>query len=224
MRSAGPDDRRAAFGDLVAGYWKPVYKYLRIQWHVSDDEAQDLTQAFFTDALDKEWLARYEPGKARFRTFVRLCVDRFAMNARQSAERQKRGGATELLSLDFNGAEGELVRSGVTTAPDADDFFRREFVRELFDRAVNAVRSEYIAAGKALHITLFERYDLDPSAATSYASLAREHGLTQAQVTNALAQVRRSFREHALSALRGLCGSDEELRREARELFGLEIE
>jgi len=224
MRSAVPDDRRAAFGDLVAGYWKPVYKYLRIQWRLSDDEAQDMTQAFFTDALDKEWLARYEPGKARFRTFVRLCADRFLMNARQAATRQKRGGDAELLSLDFDGAESELVKSGVTTAPDADDFFRREFVRALFDRAVNAVRADYLAAGKRLHLTLFEQYDLDPSPTTSYASLASEHGLTPAQVTNSLAQVRRSFREHALTALRGLCGSDEELRREARELFGLEIE
>ena len=36
--------RREAFGDLVEGYWKAVCKYLRLQWRVPDDEAQDLTQ------------------------------------------------------------------------------------------------------------------------------------------------------------------------------------
>jgi hypothetical protein len=223
LRSADSTERRAACGDLVEGYWKPVYKYLRIRWHLSDDDAQELTQGFFAEAIEKEWLARYEPGKAKFRTFVRLCADRFVMNARQSAERHKRGGAAQMLSLDFDGAEHELVKSGVTTAPDAEEFFRREFVRALFDRAVSAVRAEY-AADRSLHVTLFERYDLDPSPNVTYGGLAKEFGITQAQVTNYLAQVRRSFREHALGALRALCGSDEEVRREARELFGLEIE
>jgi hypothetical protein len=36
--------------------------------------------------------------------------------------------------------------------------------------------------------------------------------------------VRRSFRMHALEALRALCGTHDEYRREARELFGVEIE
>ena len=58
----------------------------------------------------------------------------------------------------------------------------------------------------------------------SYAQLAQEFHLTQAQVTNHLAQVRRRFRERALDTLRGLCGTDQEFRREARDLFGLEIE
>jgi predicted transcriptional regulator len=73
-------------------------------------------------------------------------------------------------------------------------------------------------------LTLFERYDIDPVEGVSYAALAGEFGLTPAQVTNYLAQVRRSFRVRALETLRTLCGSHEEFRREARELFGLEIE
>jgi hypothetical protein len=43
-------------------------------------------------------------------------------------------------------------------------------------------------------------------------------------VTNHLAHVRRRFRERALATLRSLCGSDEEFRREGRELFGVAIE
>jgi RNA polymerase sigma factor (sigma-70 family) len=224
MRSADAGVRSEAFGDLVDGYWKPVYKYLRVHWRISDEDAQELTQAFFSEAFQKEWLARYEPEKARFRTFVRLCADRFIMNARQAAGRIKRGGAVEMLPLDFPGAEEEMVRNSLATPPDAEEFFRREFVRALFDRAVSEVRSEYAAAGRQVHLALFERYDIDPPDGVSYAGLAKEFGLTEAQVTNYLAQVRRSFRERAMEALRGLCGSHEEFRREARELFGLEIE
>ena len=224
MRSADAGTRRAAFGDLVEGYWRPLYKYLRIQWQVSHDDAQEMTQAFFADAFQKDWLERYEPGKARFRTFVRVCADRFIMNARQSATRIKRGGGSELLSLDFPAVEEEVARLRLTAAPDAEEFFRQEFVRTLFERAISEVRAEYAGSGRAVPLALFERYDLDPPADISYASLAREFGLTSAQVTNYLAQVRRSFRTRALESLRTLCGSDEEFRREARELFGLEIE
>ena len=57
----------------------------------------------------------------------------------------------------------------------------------------------------------------------SYAQLAGEFGLTESQVTNHLALVRRAFRAKALGALRGLCVSDEEFRREARDLFGMDV-
>jgi DNA-directed RNA polymerase specialized sigma24 family protein len=224
MRSADASSRREAFGDLVEGYWKPVYKYLRAHWRVSHDEAQDATQAFFSEALQKEWLARYEPEKARFRTFIRLCADRFLMNARQSASRIKRGGDVQLLPLDFSAAEAEMLRHGLTAAADGEAFFRREFVRTLFDRAIGEVRKEFAGSGRQVHLALFERYDVDPADGVSYAALAREFQLSEAKVTNYLAQVRRSFRARALEALRSLSGTEQEFRREARELFGLEVE
>src|SRR4029453_17173447 len=152
MRSADTEIRRQAFGDWVGGYWKPLYKYLRIHWQTSHDLAQEWSQAFFSEALQKEWLSRYEPDKARFRTFIRLCADRFVMNARQSASRVKRGGNVEMLSLDFPAAEQELVRLQLAAVPDAEEFFRQEFVRTLFERAVGQFRTEYVAWGRDLRL------------------------------------------------------------------------
>jgi hypothetical protein len=129
-----------------------------------------------------------------------------------------------MLPLDFPQAEEEIALHQLTPAPDADDFFRQEFVRTLFERVVEEVRVEYARTGRAVAFSLFERYDLDPSPDISYASLARESGLTQAQVTNGLAQVRRRFRERAIEVLRTLCGTDDEFRREARDLFGVDVE
>jgi DNA-directed RNA polymerase specialized sigma24 family protein len=223
LRQEDAEQRSAAFGDLVEGYWKPVYKHLRTTWRLSAEDAQDLTQAFFSDAFQKSWLEKYEPGKARFRTFVRVCVDRFAMNARQASARLKRGGDTSTTSLDFDAAEYEMRVQPPASPPDAEDFFRQEFVRALFQRAVAAARQEMTTSGRALHFTLFERYDLDADEGVSYGSLAAQYGLTESQVTNHLALVRRTFRAHALQALRGLCATDEEFRREARELFGMEV-
>jgi DNA-directed RNA polymerase specialized sigma24 family protein len=223
IRDANPDARRAAYGDLVEGYWKPVYKHLRMTWRLDAEEARDLTQGFFSDAFQKAWLEKFDPAKARFRTFVRVCADRFVMNARQSRSRLKRGGAAQIVALDFDSADREL-RHQHAVHPNPEDYFHQEFVRALFERALEAVRAECEAAGRSVHYALFERYDVAPDEHVSYASLAEEFHLTSTQVTNYLAQVRRAFRVHALAALEGLCGSDAEFRREARELFGVEVE
>jgi DNA-directed RNA polymerase specialized sigma24 family protein len=224
IRDGNDDTRRQAFGDLIEGYWKPVYKHLRITWRLTPDDAQDLTQGFFADAFQKSWLEKFEPGKARFRTFVRVCADRFVMNARQAASRLKRGGATQTVALDFDGAEREIAARPPSAPPEAEELFHQEFVRALFDNAVRAVRAECERSGRTLHFELFEKYDLSPADDVSYARLAEQFNLTTTQVTNYLAAVRRSFREHALDSLRGLCGSDAEFKREARELFGMELD
>jgi len=225
LRDGHDVERREAFGELVTGYWKPVYKHLRLTWQADHQDAQDLTQAFFSEAFQKAWLSKYEPSRARFRTFVRVCADRFVMNWKQAATRLKRGGGTETVPLDFDAAERELaLRGGATSPPEAEELFRQEFIRALFERAVAAVRAEYLAAGRELHLAVFDRYDLAPADGVSYTRLASDLGLTTSQVTNYLAQVRRSFRQQALAALEGLTGSRDEFRREARELFGVEVE
>ena len=71
LKGGDINSRRHAFGDLVDGYWKPLYKYFRAHWRTSADEAEDLTQAFFSDAYQKEWLAQYDPSQ---RGFERSCV------------------------------------------------------------------------------------------------------------------------------------------------------
>lgn len=223
IRVTDADARRHAFGDLVAGYWKPVYKHLRVTWRLEPEDAQDLTQGFFTAAFENRWLERFEPEAARFRTFVRVCADRFVMNARQSEARLKRGGALQRVPLDFVEAEREVHAHRSPGGSDPDVYFHQEFVRALFAQAIQAVQAEYAGGPRSTDFMLFERYDLAGDESVSYADLAREFGITPTQVTNALARVRRRFREHALDVLRGLCWSEAEFRREARELFGMEI-
>jgi eukaryotic-like serine/threonine-protein kinase len=48
---ADPEVRRQAQGALVASYWRPVYKYLRVKWREDREDAEDLTQGFFAAAL-----------------------------------------------------------------------------------------------------------------------------------------------------------------------------
>ena len=108
--------------------------------------------------------------------------------------------------------------------PEPDEFFHQEFVRALFDKAVHDLRAEYEDRGRPVPLRCSSATISRRSRASATRSWPHEFGLTPTQVTNNLAQVRRRFRERALDALRGLCGTDQEFRREARDLFGLEVE
>ena len=224
--SGDPDARRSAFASLVEAYWKPVYKYVRLKWQAAPDEAEDLTQGFFARAFEKNFFGTYDPAKARFRTFLRTCLDGFIANERKAAGRVKRGGAVQVVSLDFRTAEGELRQHDVAVPADMDEYFEREWARSLFGIAVDRLRAQYAADGREKYFRVFERYDLEATASgerVTYAALARELGLNTTDVTNYLAAARRQFRALVLEQLRALTASDEEFREEARRLLGVDV-
>ena len=181
-------------------------------------------QAFFTAAFEKGYVEKFDPSKARFRTFLRVCLDRFVQNVQKAERAEKRGGGAATLSLDFPGAERELVEIKSADLRDVDRFFRDETIRALFARSVDELRRVLESEGKAAVFTVFERHDLAPSSETSYATVARELHLSVPQVTNYLHAARKRFREIALAHLHDLVGSEEEFKLEARELFGLAVE
>ena len=224
IRSHEPDERRGAFGPLIDAYWKPIYTYLRIRWGLPAEDAQDATQSFLASAFEKRWLERFDPSRARFRTFLRTCVDRFAMNRDQAARRLKRGGGARIVGLDFETAEGEIRERPIEDPIDQDELFRREWIRGLFSRSVEEVRLECAQTGRLARFELFERYDLGPESDVSYADLALELGLTVSQVTSGLAAARRQFRARALANLRDACLTHDEYRAEAREILGIEVQ
>jgi hypothetical protein len=50
LRSGDAETRRDGYGAMVAVYWKPLYKYVRLKWHMPVEAAQDATQAFVARA------------------------------------------------------------------------------------------------------------------------------------------------------------------------------
>lgn len=219
-----PEARREAYGALVRSYWRPVYTYIRLRWHRDPADAQDLTQEFFARAFEKEYLAKYDPARARFRTFVRTCLEAFLANEQQSAQRLKRGGGIVLEPLDFASVDGELARQIPATEPDPEVWFRREWVRSLFADAVDELRQRCDRAGRPQAFIVFQHYDLEGSDAVrrpTYADLARDLGMPATDVTNQLAWARRTFREIVLGTLRRFCATDGEFEAEARDVLGI---
>jgi len=224
-RSIDAEERQHALEALCAAYWKPIYKYVRLRWKKPSHEAQDLTQGFFAELLERELLDKFDSGKSRLRTYLRLCVDSFVMNEDKAGRRQKRGGNIPHVALDFAAAEEELGATAIDPAKIAspeslEEFFEKEWVRSLFALSVEDLLKLCVARERERTFRLFEAYDLEGDEKSSYEQLSKDYGISVSDVTNALSWARREFRKMALERLRELCGSEEEFHREARSVFG----
>ena len=223
-RSHDAQARQHALGVLICAYWKPVYKYLRLHWKKDNEAAQDLTQAFFARLLEKQLLDRFDPARARLRTYLRVCVDSFVINEDQAARRLKRGGDVTLLSLDFETAEGELLQGDVAASGDPDELFSREFARNLFALAVERLRNECADKGKQQQFQIFELYDIEAgSQQLTYDEVASRFRIKPTDVTNQLAYARREFRRIVLDELRALSASEDEFRHEVQTVLGIKL-
>lgn len=185
-----------AFDALVAVYWLPVYKYVRLRWLADRADAEDLTQEFFARAFEKG------PSAASIRGVH---------------------GSAPFCACASTGSWRTSERR-----PADDALFRQEWVRSLFTDAVTTLRESCLAAGKATHFAVFERYDLEDhlEGRPTYAQLATELDIPVTQVTNYLAFARRELRRDvALKVVRLPEASPdvvERMLREARTLARLE--
>jgi RNA polymerase sigma factor (sigma-70 family) len=225
VRSADTAERGRALDLLFGAYWKPVYKYLRLKYSQAPEDAQDLTQGFFAELLERDLLARFDPAKSRLRTYLRVCADSFALNEIRAASRKKRGGEFAHVALDFSAAEEELRNQTIDPAkipsPESlEEFFEKEWIRGLFSSAVGQLQKLCETRGRQKAFQIFEAYDLDGEENISYADLATRHALPVTEVNNQIAWARREFRRIAMEQLQALCGSEDEFAREAKSLFG----
>jgi RNA polymerase sigma factor (sigma-70 family) len=218
LASSDEAERTRAFDTLVACYWKPLYKFARVAWRRSREDAEDLTQSFFARAFERESLAAYDVAKASFRTFLRLLFERHVNNEWKAGQRIKRGGGE--VHLDFEAAESE-VAGELSHALTPEEYFQREWVRSVFAVAVDRLRARCEEERKQVHFAVFEAYDLDDDRGVSYRELAARFGIPETQVTNYLAAMRRRFREIVLDALREVTATDQEFHAEARALLGV---
>jgi len=219
LRSDDEALRERAMESVAQVYRAPIVAVLRHRWQLDVADAEDLAHDFLAQALERDWLQRYDRSKGRFRTFLRSCLFAFASTAHEGATRLKRGGGVQHLSLD-----PALHTAG--EEPEVEALFDREWVRSVFERSLGALRLECEAAGRQVTYDVFVAYDIegvDAIARPNYAQIAERFGLPTTQVTNYLNWARRRLRGHVMDTLRALTASDEEFREEARALLGVEV-
>jgi RNA polymerase sigma-70 factor (ECF subfamily) len=205
-------DLRPVLEALALRYWKPVYRYVRLQWGRSNEDAKDVTQAFLLWLLQGDALRKYEPGRGGFRKYLKLLLGRFVSHQAEAMQRLKRGGGVRLLPLEADA----LVADSRTSDP--AEAFDQEWLSEVVRAAVERVRGRF-AGPREIQFRAYEEYELAAERPT-YAEVAARLGVKESDVRNYLFAVREDVRAELRKEIQETTSSEGELEEEWRELFG----
>lgn len=213
------DDTRAheALTRLCQTYWYPLYAFVRRNGR-SPEDAQDLTQGFFAHLLEHHALAKVDPTKGKFRTFLLASLRHFLANEWDRAQTQKRGGGHPLVSLDTTLAE---TRFGAEAAAQEspDRAYERNWALTLMEQVLTRLRAEQAKLGKG---TQFERLRdnlmADP-AAPCYADLGAQLGMSGDALKTAVSRLRCRYRELLREEIAHTVSRPAEVEEEIQHLF-----
>ncbi len=188
----GNGDARAALGELCGVYWYPLYAYAR-QNGFGAQEAEDITQSFFSRFIEKDLLDNVEPAKGRFRTFLLVCMKRFIVNWRESASALKRGGGATPLSLDLRDAE-ERYLCEPSHELTAERIFERRWALTAIEQALAVVTAEYAEKGKGRLLEVLSVYLAASASAPPFSETAAVLGMTESAARASAHRLRQRYR------------------------------
>ncbi len=205
-----------ALEKLCRAYWYPIYAYLRRRG-CGEHDAQDLTQGFFAQLLERRSIQGVEREKGKFRSFLLASLNYFLADERDRANAQKRGGGRQILSLDTQEAE-QRYRLEPVDERSPDKLFERRWAMTLLDLVLARLGQEFAEAGKR---ELFERLQpflVEGTGDKTFAQLAQEVGMTEEAVKKAAQRMRRRYHQLFREEIAQTVASPEEVDEELRHL------
>jgi DNA-directed RNA polymerase specialized sigma24 family protein len=215
---------RGALGTLCRAYWYPLYAFVRRRGY-GPDEAQDLTQAFFTKVLEADAIALADRGRGRFRTFLLASLKHFLADEWDRARAAKRGGGRAVVPLHDPIVDADAGETWYGREPShdltAERLFDRRWALLLLERVLADVRDRYAAEGKG---EVFERLKQfigggDGAAGERHAAVAADLGMTAGAVKVAVHRLRQRYAQTLREAIAATVDSPEAVDDEIRALF-----
>jgi len=208
---------RAALDQLCRHYWQPLYAYVRRAGY-SREEAEYLTQEFFARLLAQNSVARADPMRGRFRSFLLSSLKHFLMNEWDKARAQKRGGGVPVLSLAFDAAETSCA-SAVSPGDTPDRAYDRQWVLALLEVVLGRLREEHQAAGREGTFLGLKDTLAGGRSEIPYRELGARLGMSEGAVKVAAHRLRARYRELLREEIANTVARPEEVEKELRELF-----
>lgn len=182
----------AALDHLCRMYWYPLYAFCRRQGN-SPEDAQDLTQSFFARLLEKDALKLADRSRGRFRTFLLTSFRNFLVNEWTKSRAERRGAGAKFVPWDAESSEHLYAWEAVGTDPET--LFDKRWATTVLERALQQLREESQAAGKAQHHDLLKSFIWGEPSSKSHADLGRELNMSEGAVAVMVHRMRTRFRE-----------------------------
>jgi len=185
-----------ALEKLCRTYWRPIFAFLRRQG-LRPDEAEDITQGFFAELLERRSLEAVRKEKGRLRSFLLGGLKYFLANEGRRAMAIKRGKGHQLISLDELRTE-EHIATEPADPMTAEMIYERRWALTVLERVLSRLKDEYLAAGNAALFDSLKELLPDEPGSPSQAEIAARLGMTE----NAVRQAFHRFRQRYQALLR----------------------
>jgi RNA polymerase sigma-70 factor (ECF subfamily) len=194
-----------------------VYAFVRRR-HANSHDAQELTQAFFADLLERRSIGVADPARGRFRSFLATALKNFLANERAKAATQKRGGGKRLHSLDLDAAE-TLLQAGAVDGNTPEREFERRWAVALLERAIDRLATNEAEAGRRAQFETLRLFLTGQNGDTTCAEAGRRLAMSEVAVRAAVHRLRKRYRSLLREEIRQTVNSADEVEDELRQLF-----
>jgi len=179
---------RAALSELCEIYYAPVHGFMKRWANSGDDDALDLTHAFFARILEKDSIDSADPERGRFRNYLFTAARHFVMERRTSENCQKRGGGRQHVPLD------EISVPDPNASP-ADLEFDRLWACTLLDRSLSTLAQEMEEKGKTATFEKLRPWLAGSPSHGAQQQAAAELNISETAVRVIVHRLRKRFRE-----------------------------
>ena len=189
-RGTSTEKSARAVEDLCRKYWKPVYAFLRRKGR-RPEEAADLVQDYFAEALRRDYFAGAERERGKFRTYVLATLRRF-LYGHKPARRRTRERSIDLVPPDELAESARLARD-IKGSGSPEELYCREWARALVAAALERLAGEHRGTKRERYVEVFVAQVRSAAAGqpATYAQLGERFGVSQSDVTNFLHRGRR---------------------------------
>jgi len=208
-----------ALENLCRSYWYPLYAFLRRQGYTSAD-AKDLTQGFFANFLQKNFLTAVNPAKGKFRSFLLTALKHFLANEWDRLQAEKRGGKHAFISLDEQSAEKRYQLEPSSSAT-PEELYEHRWALTVLDAGLKRLKDDCEADGKAAQFEELYVYLSSEPAEGDYARSAARLGMSNGAVAVAVHRLRQRYGELLRKEIGRTVSSPAEIPEEMRFLFSV---
>ena len=185
-----------ALEKLCRMYWRPIFAFLRRQG-LSTEEAEDITQGFFAQLLERKSFDAVRKEKGRLRSYLLGALKYFLADEQRHAMAIKRGKGQRLISLEELRA-GEQIEMEPADSITAEMIYERRWALTVLEQVLDRLKNEYRTAGNAALFDSLKQLLPDEPGSPSQAEIAADLGMTE----NAVRQAFYRFRQRYQSLLR----------------------
>ena len=214
--AAESEAAQRALADLFRTYWYPLYAYVRRRGYAEHD-AEDLVQAFCMHLHEKHALAKADPLRGKFRTFLLSSLQNFLGNEHVRATAQKRGGGQEFVFIDAENAH-ERYRAEPAHAATPEAIFEKRWAHALLEQTLSGLRSDFTARGKERLFDGLASFLTADAREESYQSAADRLGLPLSAVKTSVHRLRQDYRSRLRDEIGRTVASPEQIDDELQHL------